>query len=346
MTLRISAGWRMLLPVVTLVVASCGGSPSVTGGSPIAAASSPAGNEPAPPSGSFNPGPIPLDLSTGAIVAVAAREDADRANERALADMAGYLGPDSPALAAALDKQAADGLSKQVDAATAASTTSNAVLASVRLPRVPGEVAAGAAPPPGMSLMGPWAASMIIVDSPSSWDRAYSDSHHTDGEIVLGANKGTIKTDTTTTVTPSGSRLVVDVQLKQVGEVNDANGRLVFRINGTGHAHVDIQGCPDTQGVAQASMEFSSSDRDARTGWRRAVGRWDVQRAQRHQGRGQRRVPRGRAVHWDRCLGEGRREILAVRQVHRRRRRSRRRGRGRELDDERDGQGPRQVRGQ
>jgi hypothetical protein len=260
MTPRVSTGWRILLPVVALVVASCGGSPPAVSGSPIAAAPSPAGNEPAPPSGSFDPGPITLDLSTGAIVAVAAQEDADRANERALADMGGYLGPDSPALAAALDRQAADGLLKQLDAATAASTTPNAVLASVRLPRVSGEVAAGAAPPPGMSLMGPWAASMIIVDSPSSWDRAYSDSRHSDGEIVLGANKGTIKTDTTTTVTPSGSRLVVDVQMKQVGEVNDANGRLVFRINGSGHAHVDIQGCPDPQGVARASMEFSSSE--------------------------------------------------------------------------------------
>ena len=260
MTPRHSPGWRTLLPVVALLVASCGGSTPVTSGSPIAAAASPAGNEPAPPSGSFDAVAITVDLSTGAILAVAAREDADRASERALADMAGYLGPDSPALAAALDKQAADGLSGQVDAATAAATTPNAVLASVRLPRVSGDVAAGAAPPPGMSLMGPWAASMIIVDSPSSWDRAYSDSHHTDDEIVLGPNKGTLKTDTTINVTPSGSRLVVDVQLKQTGEVNDANGRLVFRINGTGHAHVDIQGCPDAQGIAQASMEFSSSE--------------------------------------------------------------------------------------
>jgi hypothetical protein len=262
MTARHSQSWRTLVPVLALVVASCGGSPPVTG-SPIAtasAAASPAGNEPAQPSGSLEPGPVALDLSAGAIVAAAAREDADRAGERALADMAGYLGPDSPALVAALDKQAADGLTAQVDAATAAATPPNAVLASVRLPRVSGEVVAGAAPPPGMSLMGPWAASMIIVDSPSSWDRAYSDSHHTDDEIVLGPNKGTLKTDTTINVTPSGSRLVVDVQLKQTGEVNDANGRLVFRINGTGHAHVDIQGCPDGQGLAPASLEFSSSE--------------------------------------------------------------------------------------
>jgi hypothetical protein len=231
----------------------------VTSGPPIVASASPAGTEVAPDSGSFDPGSVSIDVATNAVISIAAQEDAARAGERALADMAGYLGPDSPGLAAALDRQAADELVKEVDAATTAATA-NAILASVRLPRPVGDVAAGAAPPPGMSLMGPWAASMMIVDSSSSWEKAYSDTHHSEDELTAGPNKGTIKTDTTTTVTPSGSRLVVDVQMKQVGEMSDANGRLVFRINGTGHAHVDVQGCPDAQGIAKASMEFSSSE--------------------------------------------------------------------------------------
>ena len=259
MSARRRMAWRALLPMVALVAAACGGTQTPSA-SPGVAGSGPAdtGSETAPPNGSFDPASTTLDLSTDAIVAAAGQENADRASQRALTDMTGYLGPDAPALAAALDRQAADGLWKLVDSAN--SSTTDMRLASVRLPRVTDPVDTTLVPPPGMALLGPWVASMIIVDAPSSWETVYSDSKHSEDEVVIGPNKGTVTTDTSTSIAPSGSRLVVDVTTKQVGEVSDAAGHLIFRINAVGHGHVDIQACPDAQGTAQASMEFSANE--------------------------------------------------------------------------------------
>jgi hypothetical protein len=264
--------WRTLVPAMALVVAACGGATTPTPGASAAApttSQSPvvvqpsqvADDAPAPPSGSFDPGDITLDITADRVVTAAATENAGRASGRAKADLAGYLGPDAPTVAAALDQQSSDELWKLVDdaaAARTAPTAPNVILASVRLPRT--DAHSAAIPPPGMSYLGPWVSAMMLVDLSLGKDRAYTEKHHDESPVELGPNKGIVTTTSTVSVTPSGSRLVVEVDVKQTGEVNDANGHLVFRIDGTGHAHIDVQACPDAQGLATAHLEFSSDE--------------------------------------------------------------------------------------
>lgn len=249
-----------LLTVVSLLVSACGGAPVQTGGASNGATPSAAGSaSQAAVVGPFVPDATPGNVSTDPLVAAASQELSDRAAFRTGADMAGYLGPDAPALAAAMDRQSSDLLWKLVDAPTAG--TDGALLVAFHVPHtgqpIPGTAGA---PPPGLSLIGPLVTAIMVVEKSLGTDKAYSNPDHSTSEVALGPNKGTITTDSSITVTPTGSRLVVDVELKTSGEVVDANGGLVFRVNGTGHARIEVQACPDAQGTAPAAMEFSASE--------------------------------------------------------------------------------------
>ena len=215
---------------------------------------------PAPPSGALTGDPITLDTAADYRILGAEQENADRARGRVSATMAEDLGPDATAVAAAMDQQESDGLWALVDGATTASLSPARAmtLASVRLPR-PGPRAVSI-PPPGMSFLGPWITSLMLVESSLEKGTAYNKSTHDEEPVESGANKGTITTDSTVSVTPSGSQLTVDVVTKTKGELSDESGRLIFRIDGNGHAHIEVQACPDASGVATVRVEFSASE--------------------------------------------------------------------------------------
>ena len=248
-----------MLSAIILVVAACGGGATATGGTaPQSTAAVPSADDTAaaPPSGTLEPATLTLDLGKGAVIAAADAENAGRARGRAQSDMTGFLGSDASVVAAAIDQQGSDALWKLVDGATAATPT--VVLAAFRT--TPGSVAAPpAVPPPGMSLLGPAVASMMLVDT-SLGGSAYSKSSHDTQQIDTGPGKGSVTTDSTVAVTPAGDKLTVDVTTKTVGEANDADGHLVFRINGTGHAHIEVKACPDAGGVVDATMEFQATE--------------------------------------------------------------------------------------
>lgn len=247
-----------MLSAIVLVVAACGGGGTGTAGPPQTTAAIPTaadGGE-APPSGTVEPATLALDLSKGAFVAAADGENAMRSRARSQADLVGFLGADASSVVAAIDRQGSDVLWKLVDGSTA--TGSGAMLAAVHRPSVPAD-AAPAVPPPGMSLLGPAVASMMLVDT-SLGGTAYSQTTHDSEPVDTGTGKGSVTTDTTVAVTPAGDKLTVDVTTKTLGEANDAAGHLVFRINGTGHAHIEVQACPDAQGVVEATMEFQASE--------------------------------------------------------------------------------------
>ncbi len=242
-----------------LVVAACGGGTTATGGTlqPTAAVSSTTDTAAAPPSGSLEPATLALDLNQGAVIAAADAENAARARGRTQADMIGFLGADASTVAAAIDQQGSDALWKLVDGATAATPT--VVLAAFRASAGPAQ-AAPAVPPPGMSLLGPAVSSMMLVDTSLGSSSAYSKSSHDTQQIDTGPGKGSVTTESTVAITPAGDKLTVDVTTKTVGEANDADGHLVFRINGTGHAHIEVKACPDAGGVVDATMEFQASE--------------------------------------------------------------------------------------
>ncbi len=276
--------WRMLLPTIVLLAAACGGTTSVASGPPSTSASTApttsssaepsqvADDAPAPPSGSLSADAFTIDTNADPRIAGAELENAVRAHGRATAAMTDELGPDAAVVAAAMDQLESDALWAMVDDAAVADAPAapSMVLASVRLPST--EPRAASVPPPGMSYLGPWIGSVMLVESSLGTDSAYSKKSHEEAPVELRGNKGTVTTDSTVSITPSGSRLAVDVETKTKGEVSDANGRLIFRIDGSGHAHIDVQACPDAQGVATANLEFAVDElyfiagSDGRTG--------------------------------------------------------------------------------
>ena len=260
--------WPILVPMLAILAAACGGTTPVTSGSPgtTTPAATPAtpsvatDDASAPPSGTLTGDPIAVDTSGGDYrIPAAEQENAVRAGGRLQATMTDALGPDAAILAAALDQQASDQLWAVVDDATTAGVSSGptTILASVRLPR--SEARAASVPPPGMALLGPWITALMLVDQRLG-QAAYTDTSHKAESVALGANKGTVTTDTTVSATPSGSRLVVDVVIRTKGEASDADGRLIFRIDGNGHARIEIEACPDPGGVAPVNLEFSASE--------------------------------------------------------------------------------------
>ena len=111
-----------------------------------------------------------------------------------------------------------------------------------------------------MALLGPWLAALTLVEHALGDAEAYSKPDHSSEDVTVGSAKGTVTSDSKVSVTPSGSRLIVDVEVKTSGEVTGADGRLAYRINSVGHAHIEVQACPDAQGVAPAKMEFSGNE--------------------------------------------------------------------------------------
>ena len=73
-------------------------------------------------------------------------------------------------------------------------------------------------PPPGMSYLGPWITSLMLVDK-SLGKGAFSESKTDTKAVELGQNTGNVTTDSKVTVTPSGSHLTVDVTTTTKGEV-------------------------------------------------------------------------------------------------------------------------------
>ncbi len=243
---------------LAVVLAACGGTATNDPGgrSPAATGSAAADDgSSAPPTGSAARDASQLDLGQGAALDVIDREAATRALGRAGAGLGSLIGPDGPSLASTIDRQASDGLWRLIgDTGTA---TGAAEVASIRNDF---GLRVAAIPQPGVSLLGSWGAAMMIIDSRIGSLSPYSKSDHMDENVTLGPNAGTVTTDSTVTITVAGSKLSVDVELTTKGEINDAAGHLVFRINGTGHAHIEIDGCPDAQGTSPVSMAFTSSE--------------------------------------------------------------------------------------
>jgi hypothetical protein len=249
------------LGAIAILLAACTGVPSSSGGGPSPSSSEFTNGAGAPESGVIDPGSIPLDRSRDAILVAGDEEIAARASGRLGAGLDALV-KDGRRLADALDRQESEALGRlvgPVGATTGQSEAPGVRLVSARIPRNP-TFQLAAIVPPGMSLLGPFGAAMIIVDSYQGSGTAFEKSEHEASAVELGGSTGSVTTDTTVSVTTSGSRLIVDVQTRTKGEVTDQNGALVFRIDGTGHAHVEIDGCPGADGIAPATIELTANE--------------------------------------------------------------------------------------
>ena len=266
-----SSPW-ILLAVAALVAGACGNTTTLTPapGSSAASAVAPsqavvpsqADDAEAPPSGTLPPDSFVIDTGADPRIAGSTHENAERASGRASAGVDALLGPDGATVETAIDQQLSDQLWAIVDDAGATASggprAPTAILASVQPDARRGASGRGPAaghvvPRPVDHLAGarrqePGQGRLLRVEEPTT------------KAVELGQNAGNVTTDSKVTVTPSGSHLTVDVTTTTKGEVNDENGRLIFRIDGNGHAHIEVDACPDATGLVPATMEFSADE--------------------------------------------------------------------------------------
>jgi hypothetical protein len=82
----------------------------------------------------------------------------------------------------------------------------------------------------------------------------------TDDKIANGDTTGDLKLTATMTSTPVGGRLVADVTIKMDGDLKDSKTGAGGRITGEAEAHIEIESCPDTSGLAPGQMRLTANE--------------------------------------------------------------------------------------
>ncbi len=205
-----------------------------------------------------------FDSSADLGLGLARAEIAARAAFRADADLITLLGPDAQVVADALDTQT-DRLLRDLLTAAGVATVAGPDLAGQLAstdggrPPVSHQAEAGP-PPPGMSLLGPWVSAVLMVESAVEATAPYEQATETTDQIAIGPSTGSVRTKTSVKITPSGSKVTIEIDVKTSGEVIDANGTLLFKIEGVGKARIEADSCPDSAGLAPATVEFSATE--------------------------------------------------------------------------------------
>ncbi len=245
-----------------ILVSACGGGPIAT--TPPTAGTSGAGLPTPGDTAAAEIGPVPgdpdaIDPSAEGQAKLIAQAVADRAANRDRAGMVDYLGTDSTSLAAAMDRQSSELLARMLSAAEARAPIE---LVSARLPLDAGGSTGGPrdVPAPGQLSAGTWVGAVALLDVSFGKGSPSNNTNHSTEEVAIGQNKGSVRTDTTVTVTPSGSRISINIEASTSGSVSHASGKLLFRINGKSHAHIDAQGCPDAGGLAPAHVDTTDQE--------------------------------------------------------------------------------------
>ena len=79
-------------------------------------------------------------------------------------------------------------------------------------------------------------------------------------KVTIGGQPGTVTSTVSSTVAFNGSKVSIDLQITVHGEVHDANGATVLRIDSVGKGHIDGDACPDASGIAAAHISFTASE--------------------------------------------------------------------------------------
>lgn len=254
MSVRSRSTWLALVAVAGIIVSACGSAPVGTG---ALTATGPAS------SGLLTVGPVhdpmpKVDVSGDALAHLADAELAMRATGRAQSGMVAELGADGPAVFAAID-------AAQTRALTDLQTTWDAQLASAS---GDGLVASIGAPPmaPASGNQVVTASALALVFAAMNASKALgttsatTSTATTDDKIANGDTTGDLKLTATMTSTPAGSRLVADVTIKMDGNFKDSKTGASGRITGEAQAHIEIEGCPDTSGLAPGQVRLTANE--------------------------------------------------------------------------------------
>ncbi|HEY8825747.1 MAG TPA: hypothetical protein VIP07_12805 [Candidatus Limnocylindria bacterium] len=133
-------------------------------------------------------------------------------------------------------------------------------------------------PPPGAEIFGAYVVTSAIFElaiektyeQGARTGESYADgkcpcagtvSDEKNDQVTIDGNKGMITTTTTMTLAwGGGSKVSLDLVVKVSGEVRDAAGAFLYRIQNqtTGHAEGDV--CPDATGSARAQLSFNGRE--------------------------------------------------------------------------------------
>ncbi len=221
-----------------------------------------ADSPPSAPGAGTGSGGVAVALTPFDLDAFHAAEAKLRADGREKAGLA-KLGPGAVELAGFMDRTATFLLLQAPARMTKARSSSGGRLAGL--------------PPPGSALVGAYATTVVVFESlvsqrpgdlkgtqPTGEKCPCTKSETLDpttDQVEVAGNKGTITTTMSFSATVNGSKVSVTIKIKIEGEVRDAaTGAVLYKIasEGTGHAEGDV--CPDTSGVANASMTFGARE--------------------------------------------------------------------------------------
>lgn len=256
--------------LIVAFVAGCGGPTGTpaTGIPTLEPGSTPTATlaDPSAPAevGPFDSGTRTFDVVADLGLGLAQAEVAARAAFRADADMTAFLGPDAQGVADALDAQTdrlLRALLTEAGVAARAAPDLAGHLASTSESRLPVPSRPTIGPPPaGSSLLGPWVSAVLMVESAVQATAPFERATETTDEITFGSSTGSVRTKSSVKITPSGSKVVIEIDVQTSGEVIDASGALLFKIEGVGKARIEAESCPDSTGLAPATVAFSATE--------------------------------------------------------------------------------------
>ena len=279
---------RMLGPsavaVAILVVASCGQAAPVPSGQPGATQ---AGVAPAP-SGVVAPSLTPNDQATAVDAAQAEVDDVHQLDKEA--GIAALIGPGGPTVLANLDAAKVQHGEK----------TLPEIAAKLRVPLSamrPGLADVGMPPVSDSRASTDWTgsllgevsttATMVMAFLPAAIDNlAGSDQSGTETPIDRtetytpqphDGTKESVTITTKVTVSVGGGKVSMDLDITSVDTLTDqASGKQVAQLQGTAHGHIDVNACPDGNGVAPGSYQLTLHEELNRAGQPGAGSNKDV----------------------------------------------------------------------
>ena len=251
---------------VAVVIAACGGpAPQTTAGP------SGPGSATAAPSGSAGPSFTPFDQATMVDAAQAEVDEVQRL--RAEAGIAALIGPAAPKVF------------ENVDASKVANAAKTLPLVAAELgldlAAVAPRIASVRIPPPASRTRDDieWTGSLVgQVSATTSMMMALLPTAIANLAGQAADARGGAPIDNTETYTPQphdgvsekvtirtrvmvragGGRVALDLDINSVDTISDtATGREISRLEGNAHGHIDVNGCPDPDGVAEGSYELS-----------------------------------------------------------------------------------------
>lgn len=268
-----------LFSIVALLVVACGAPTPATTGFP----SGSSGSAAAPSIDASSPGApglIPYDQATAVAAAQAEVDDIDAL--RRTAGIAALIGPAGPTVLANVDAAKVDNAAKRLPEVAKMlgldlSFADRRIASTDGLPVAPagrddiewtgsllGQVSATTSM---MMALLPEAIGALAGTSADARGGAPIDKIETYPEKTHDGVTEKVTIRTRVRVTAGGGKIALDLDINSVDTISDqATGAEVARLEGNSHGHIDVNACPDRDGVSPGTYELSLQEELVRPG--------------------------------------------------------------------------------